>query len=107
MEVLSRLIRVRCLAEGFSDFEVFIRDLRLIGLKFLDSSLALDHGLGPPVVPFNPFLGEGSPTKIDCKKKGTLILTSLLEDVDGGGGNKMWGLFVRQPTQEVFGRYST
>ena len=27
------------------------------------------------------FLGEGSPTKIDYRKKGTLILTSLLEDL--------------------------
>ena len=37
--------------------------------------------LGPPVVPCYPFLGEGSPTKIDYRKKGTLILTSLLEDL--------------------------
>ena len=37
--------------------------------------------LGPSVVPFYPFLGEGSPTKIDHRKKGTLILTSLLEDL--------------------------
>ena len=29
-----------------------------------------------------PFLGEGSPTKIDYRKKGTLILTTLLEDLD-------------------------
>ena len=36
--------------------------------------------LGPPEVPFYPFLGEGSPTNIDYRKKGTLILTSLLED---------------------------
>ena len=29
-----------------------------------------------------PFLGEGSPTQIDCRKKvGTLLLTSLLEDL--------------------------
>ena len=28
-----------------------------------------------------PFLGEGSPTKIDYRKKGTLILASLLEDL--------------------------
>ena len=28
-----------------------------------------------------PFLGEGSPTKLDWRKKGTLILSSLLEDV--------------------------
>ena len=28
------------------------------------------------------FFGEGSPTKIDDRKKGTLILTSLLEDLD-------------------------
>ena len=37
--------------------------------------------LGPPAVPFYPFLGEGYPTKIDYIKKGTLILTSLLEDL--------------------------
>ena len=37
--------------------------------------------LGPPVVPFKPFLVEGSPTQIDYRKKGTLILTSLLEDL--------------------------
>ena len=38
--------------------------------------------LGPPLVPFYPFLGEGSPSKIDYRKKvGTLSLTSLLEDL--------------------------
>ena len=38
---------------------------------------------GPRVVPFYPFLGEGSPTKIGYrKKKGTLFLTCLLEDLD-------------------------
>ena len=41
-----------------------------------------DYMLGPPVVPFPPSLGEGSPTKTDYRKKGTLILTSLLEDLD-------------------------
>ena len=35
------------------------------------------------MVPFYRFLGEGSPTKIDVLKKiGTLILTTLLEDLD-------------------------
>ena len=36
--------------------------------------------LGPPVVPFHCFFfgWEGSPTKIGYRKKGTLILTSLL-----------------------------
>ena len=34
---------------------------------------------------FYPFLGEGSPTKIDYRKKGTLILTSLLENLEGLG----------------------
>ena len=39
--------------------------------------------LGPPVVPFlTPFLGEGSPTKVDYRKLGTLILTSLLENLE-------------------------
>ena len=35
------------------------------------------HQPGPPV-PFSPFF---SPTKIDYRKKGTLILTSLLGDL--------------------------
>ena len=30
----------------------------------------------------HPFLGEGSPTKIDYRQKGTPILASLLEDLD-------------------------
>ena len=39
--------------------------------------------LGPPVVPFYQLFGwEGSPTTIDYRNKyGTLILTSLLEDL--------------------------
>ena len=32
-------------------------------------------------MPFYPLLGKGSPTKIDYRKKGTLILSSLLEDL--------------------------
>ena len=36
--------------------------------------------LGPRVVPVYPFFGEGSPT-VTLQKKGTLILTSLLEDL--------------------------
>ena len=40
-----------------------------------------DLQLGPPVVPFYTFLGEGSPTKIDYRRKGTLVLASLLEDL--------------------------
>ena len=31
-------------------------------------------------MPFYHFSGEGSPTSLDCRKKGTLIRTSLLED---------------------------
>ena len=33
-------------------------------------------------MPFYPFFGEGSPTKTDYREKGTLILTSLLENPD-------------------------
>ena len=41
------------------------------------------------------FFGEGSPTKIDKRKKGTLILTSLLEDL---GISKVAGsIFVLVP----------
>ena len=44
--------------------------------------MGCNNFLGPPVVPFStPFLREGSPTKIDYRKKGTLILASLLEDL--------------------------
>ena len=41
--------------------------------------------LGPPVVPLYPFLGEGSPTKIDYRKRGTQILTST-------GGFSSWAI---------------
>ena len=56
------------------------------------------HQLGPPVVPFYPFLREGSPTKIDYRKKGTLMLTSLLEDLVKGKPSSFWRvpIFVRR-----------
>ena len=39
--------------------------------------------LGPPVVFFSPlFFGEASPIKRHYRKRGTLILTSLLEDLE-------------------------
>ena len=39
--------------------------------------------LGPLVVPFLTFFWrEGSPTKMGCRTKGTLVLTSLLEDLE-------------------------
>ena len=38
--------------------------------------------LGPPVVPLYPFLGKGSLTKIDYRRKVTLILTTPQEDLD-------------------------
>ena len=43
----------------------------------------MEQNLGPPVVPFYLFLGEGSPAKINYRNKasGTLILSSLLEDL--------------------------
>ena len=37
--------------------------------------------LDPSAVPFYPFLGEGSLTKIDYRTKGTLLPTALLEDL--------------------------
>ena len=33
--------------------------------------------LGPPEVPFYPFVGEGSPTKIDYRKKGSFPTPGL------------------------------
>ena len=33
-------------------------------------------------MPFYPFFGESSPTKMEYSKKGTLILASLLENLD-------------------------
>ena len=40
----------------------------------------------PSSVLSHPFFGEGSPTKVDYSKKGTLILTSPLEDLATGLG---------------------
>ena len=45
-----------------------------------ESQTRFKHHPGPPVVPFCPLFGEGSPTKVDYRKKGGLIL-SLLEDL--------------------------
>ena len=48
----------------------------------------------------SPFLGEGSPTKIDYRKRGTLILTSLLEDLEAQKSGSMiflWQNMVKQP----------
>ena len=40
------------------------------------------YNLGPPAVPFFLFFwGSGSFAKVDYRKKGPLILTSLLEDL--------------------------
>ena len=44
-------------------------------LLFFHTSFRHLANLGPPVVPFYSFFGEGSPTKIDYRRKGTLILT--------------------------------
>ena len=33
-------------------------------------------------MPFTPFFWEGSPAKIDYRNKGTLVQTSLLEDLE-------------------------
>ena len=41
--------------------------------------------LGPRLLPFYPFLGEGSPTKIDYRKKGT-----LMEDLDWSFTSLVW-----------------
>ena len=38
-------------------------------------------------MPFYPFLGEGSPTKIDCRKK--LVPLSLLEELDSDS-ERLW-----------------
>ena len=51
------------------------------GLKLLKAVWSL----GPPVVPLShPFGWEGSPTKIDYRRKGYFILTPLLEDLGPG-----------------------
>ena len=42
-------------------------------------------------MPCYPFSGEGSPTKIDCRKRDTLILTSLLEDLGS------WDVSFKEP----------
>ena len=46
-------------------------------------------------MPFYPCLGEGSPTKIDYRKKGTLILTSLLQDLADTGTHMVDGARIR------------
>ena len=64
--------------DGFHLFRCYTPFTRDTHLFFKKATLWF---LGLPVVPFYPFLGEGSPTKIDYGEKGTLILTSLPEDL--------------------------
>ena len=52
--------------------------------------------LGFAVVPFYPFWGKGSRTKLDNRKKGTLILTSLLEDLAILGPILFWAFEVQK-----------
>ena len=58
---------------------------RLASLKGLTSNSSrslLLRSRSPSSALLSPFLvGRGSPTKIDYRKKGTLILTTLLEDL--------------------------
>ena len=49
------------------------------------------------------FLGEGSPTKIDYRKKGTLILTSLLADLDNVGPCLLWGSPPLKQSEQSWG----
>ena len=56
---------------------------RLESLKRLGGGGSGEGGQGGTLwcTSFTPFLGEGFPTKIDYRKKDTLTLTSLLEDL--------------------------
>ena len=56
-------LRAKCTRQGLSASTL---------CRFLSSAL------------LSPFFGEGSTTKIDYREKGTLILTSLLEDLASG-----------------------
>ena len=42
----------------------------MFGTPFKSAQEGTDQQKGPPVVPFYPFLGEGSPTKIDYRGPG-------------------------------------
>ena len=55
--------------------------------------------LGPPVVPFYPFWGEGSPTKIDYGKRGNL-------STGGSRWQGRWMLTTDESTEgtPMFGR---
>ena len=56
--------------------------------------------LGPPVVPFYPFPGEGSPTEIDYRKKGALIAALAPRSFSLGpllGASTKPGTHSRQP----------
>ena len=69
------------LAHESSSFEVRIRGSWTVRLSTRSPST---------VMPFYPFLGEGSPMKMDVRRKGTLILTSLLEDLAPGSVAFAW-----------------
>ena len=85
LNACSRTARLRA---GLSPLKLGAEELResrggSSGQRSVSSwAVDLTFSGSPSIVPFlTPFSGEGSPAKIDHRKKGTLILTSLLEDL--------------------------
>ena len=77
------------------------------GVPFWFSFETITRQSGPSTV---SFLG-GSPTKIDYRKKGTLILTSLLEDLDqelaGSQQGMSWEPYKPSPLNKSLGAFPT
>ena len=74
----------------------------MVRSRFTDDSVHMSSSLqlGPSVVPFYLFFGgEGSPTKIDCRKKGwyPYSILSNLEDLDKGRGDQSRSFDVPVP----------
>ena len=65
--------------------------MRKVALELYLSKFQLENG-SPSSALSHPFFGwEGSLTKIDHRKNGTLIATSLLEDLVENGTPKSYG----------------
>ena len=82
---ISRARTSKAGAEGITDTDFKLSMAGSATGREMGESANGDLSLGPPAIGANFyrffFAWEGSPTKIDYSKKGTLILTSLLEDL--------------------------
>ena len=67
--------------------------INILELRSVNVKKRKNKPRSPSSALLSPFSGEGSPTEIDYREKGTLIIPSLLEDLEAHA--RLTGVAVR------------